>query len=81
MWAMPSNDAAVQGLYEALKPKLRQPKRIAEVADTVAETYTAVFIPGGHGAMIGLPESEALGRLLRGANAAALPTITLCHGT
>ncbi|MDA3625724.1 protein deglycase HchA [Saccharopolyspora sp. WRP15-2] len=83
LWAMPHEDEAVQATYESLKPKLKQPKKLTEVvADEFGadSDYLAVFIPGGHAAVIGLPESEAVQDTLDWALANDKFIITLCHG-
>jgi molecular chaperone Hsp31 and glyoxalase 3 len=83
LWAMPTEDEAVLSTYEALKPKLKQPKKLADV---VAEDlgpdsdYLAVFIPGGHGAVVGLPAAIAVADTLDWALANDKFIITLCHG-
>ena len=45
-----------------------------------SDSYAAVFIPGGHGVMIGIPEDENVGKILRWAHQNELYTISLCHG-
>ncbi|TDD06332.1 protein deglycase HchA [Saccharopolyspora terrae] len=83
LWAMPHEDEAVQATYESLKAKLKQPKKLTEVvANELGEDsdYLAVFIPGGHAAVIGLPESEAVRDTLDWALANDKFVITLCHG-
>jgi len=45
-----------------------------------SESYAAVFIPGGHGAMIGIPEDRNVGKTLTWAHTNDLFTISLCHG-
>ncbi len=83
LWAMPNEDEAVLGTYEALKPKLKQPKHLTEVVarDLGADSdYLAVFIPGGHGAVVGLPTSEAVEKTLDWALSEDRFIITLCHG-
>jgi D-lactate dehydratase / protein deglycase len=42
--------------------------------------YIAVFIPGGHGAVIGIPRSEEVKQVLKWAMANDKYVITLCHG-
>ena len=80
-WAMPTKDAAVMDLYNDLKPRLEVPRPLAEVLPELdAENYAAVFVPGGHGAMLGIPEDPNVGTLLRRAHEEGLHTITLCHG-
>ncbi|MEU6243162.1 glyoxalase III HchA [Streptomyces sp. NPDC047024] len=83
LWALPEEDEAVMSTYEALKPKLKNPLDLADVvADGLGEDseYLAVFIPGGHGAVVGLPGSEDVTRTLDWALANDKHVITLCHG-
>ncbi|MGA5323010.1 glyoxalase III HchA [Streptomyces seoulensis] len=83
LWAMPEEDKAVMETYEALKPQLKQPMKLSEVvADKLGpeSDYIAVFIPGGHGAVIGLAESEDVTETLDWALANDKYVITLCHG-
>ena len=83
MWAMPTKDAAVMDLYEELRPEFDAPKSLAEIVDGFADrtgSYAAVFVPGGHGAMLGIPEDPNVGTLLRVAHEHQLFTISLCHG-
>ena len=42
--------------------------------------YAAVFIPGGHGAMLGLPDNADLGKVLHWAHKHNLHTLAICHG-
>ena len=83
MWAMPTKDAAVMGLYDELKPRFERPTSLAEYVerlDDEAAHIAAVFIPGGHGAMLGLPTDPNVGTLLRWAHTNERYTISLCHG-
>jgi len=83
MWAMPRKDAHVTGLYEELRQSFQTPRPLHDVLDTFGEemeSYSAVFVPGGHGAMLGIPEDPNVGKLLRLAHEHGLFTISLCHG-
>jgi molecular chaperone Hsp31 and glyoxalase 3 len=83
MWAFPEKDVHVKAIYEELKSSFEQPKNLAGfINDTLtdAESYAAVFVPGGHGAMIGIPEDENVGQVLTWAHENDLFTISLCHG-
>ncbi|UVO12762.1 protein deglycase HchA [Mycobacterium sp. SVM_VP21] len=83
LWAMPREDEAVLSTYEALKPKLKAPKNLSEVVakDLGPDSdYIAVFIPGGHAAVVGLPSSPAVGQTLDWALSNDKFIITLCHG-
>lgn len=83
MWAMPTEDAAVMGLYNELKPRLEHPRSLADLVEHLDDeegSIAAVFVPGGHGAMLGLPEDPNVGTLLRWAHVSERFTISLCHG-
>ena len=83
MWAMPRGDTEVVGIYEALKSSFEHPRRLQDVVDGFLdeiESYSAVFVPGGHGAMLGIPEDPNVGKILRWAHEHDLFTISLCHG-
>ena len=83
MWAMPTKDPAVMNLYQSLKTHLDEPKSLIEVVKALPDnpgSYAALFVPGGHGAMLGIPEDRNVGRILRWANAQDLFTISICHG-
>ncbi len=83
MWAMPRKDEAVMRMYEELKSDFEHPTSlrdvVAEFLDGVG-SYAAVFVPGGHGAMLGIPEDVNVGKVLRWAHENDLFTISLCHG-
>jgi D-lactate dehydratase / protein deglycase len=83
MWAMPTKDAAVMSLYDDLKSRFAHPRSLRDVIDGLsdeADSYAAIFVPGGHGAMLGIPEEPKVGTLLRWAHSQDLCTISLCHG-
>ena len=83
MWAMPTGDAAVMGLYEDLKERFESPTPLADVVRRLPNgeaAYAAVFIPGGHGAMLGIPDDPNVGATLRWAHSKGVHTISLCHG-
>mmetsp|Transcript_7457 Transcript_7457/g.11086 ORF Transcript_7457/g.11086 Transcript_7457/m.11086 type:complete len:283 (+) Transcript_7457:99-947(+) len=78
MWAYPTKDEHVKSLHESVQSMMEKPKKLADIESL--DGYAAIFIPGGHGAMVNLPESVELGRLLHEAHDKSLPTVTLCHG-
>lgn len=83
LWAMPQEDEAVQAFYARYLPKLREPLKLDDVvAQRLGNQsdYLAVFIPGGHGALIGLPGSHAVKAVLDWALARDKHIISLCHG-
>jgi molecular chaperone Hsp31 and glyoxalase 3 len=83
MWAFPEKDQAVQAIYRDYQKQLEQPKSLHDFVQTDMEAqleYIAVFIPGGHGAMLGLPENKDLGKLIHWAEQRGLLMLSICHG-
>jgi len=83
MWAFPENDEHVKAIYEAYKSDFEKPKKLQDFVDnsmTDSASYAAVFVPGGHGAMLGIPEDKNVSKILNWAHQNELFTITLCHG-
>ncbi|MFE6758043.1 glyoxalase III HchA [Streptomyces sp. NPDC057684] len=83
LWAMPQEDKAVLETYEAIKPQLKKPLKLSEVVAGKLgpdSDYIAVFVPGGHGAVIGLAESDDVTETLDWALANDKNIVTLCHG-
>lgn len=81
-WAFPSEDAEVKALYAKYEQKFQQPLKLADVVDTLDKdaNYIAVFVPGGHGALMGLPFSTDMKATLQWAMHNDRYVITLCHG-
>ena len=82
-WAMPREDADIKGLFTKYRDQIKQPKKLADVVrDALGpdSDYIGVFIPGGHGALIGLPESADVKAALEWAQANDKFVISLCHG-
>ena len=83
MWAFPEKDEYVKAIYDEYKTNFKGPKKLQDFIDasTLKPTeYAAIFIPGGHGAMLGIPENKNVGKILNWAHENDLFTITLCHG-
>ena len=83
MWAFPSEDKEVNDIYNAHTSSFEKPLKLADFIEnefTKTEDYAAVFVPGGHGAMIGIPEDRNVGKILNWAHENDLFTISLCHG-
>ena len=83
MWAFPNEDENVKAIYNEYKSSFQQPIKLTDfithsfVSDS---SFAAVFVPGGHGAMIGIPEDRNVAKVLNWAHENDLFTITLCHG-
>tara|TARA_B110000902_G_scaffold82256_1_gene97577 strand:- start:306 stop:1208 length:903 start_codon:yes stop_codon:yes gene_type:complete len=83
MWAFPNEDENVKAIYNEYKSNFDQPKKLTDfITNSFANdsSYAAVFVPGGHGAMIGIPEDRNVAKALTWAHESDLFTITLCHG-
>ena len=83
LWALPLQDAAVSNIIEKYNGQLEKPKSLKDfvAGDMKSDTeYVAIFIAGGHGAMLGLPESQDLKKVLNWAVAKDKFIMALCHG-
>ena len=83
MWAFPEKDEHVKAIYNDLKTSFEKPMKLADFIETSFKdvaSYAAVFVPGGHGAMLGIPEDNNVGKILNWAHENDLFTISLCHG-
>ncbi len=83
MWAFPKQDKHVKSIYATYETAMNTPMSLKDSMQNLVanpEQYAAVFVPGGHGAMIGLPDDGNLGELLLYAHENGIFTITLCHG-
>jgi molecular chaperone Hsp31 and glyoxalase 3 len=83
MWAFPNEDENVKAIYNEYKSNFEQPKKLTDfITNSFVNdsSYAAVFVPGGHGAMIGIPEDRNVAKTLNWAHNSDLFTITLCHG-
>ncbi len=84
MWAMPQKDENVMGIYNHYKVQFENPGSLQNFVDNsidkLATSYGAVFIPGGHGAMLGIPKNENVAKVLRNTHQNNIFTITICHG-
>ena len=82
-WAMPRGDAATMDFRARHEDRLRTP---GSAADFIARgmpdatRVAAVFVPGGHGAMLGLPFDRNIGEVLLWAHGAQRLTLAICHG-
>ena len=83
MWAMPEKDENVMKLYNKYIEKFENPVKLDRILENITSEnspYLGVFIPGGHGAMINLPESSEVKEVLKWAIKENKKIITLCHG-
>lgn len=83
LWALPKEDEAVQGIYRKYTDKLKKPLKLADVIEKNLgddSNYIAVFIPGGHGALNGIPHSRDVKTVLEWAMDKDKYIVSLCHG-
>lgn len=83
MWAMPKEDENVKTIYSEFKEQFEKPKNLSDFVNNSMNgnsDYIAIFIPGGHGAMIGLPENNDLCKLIHWSHEKGLFMLAICHG-
>ncbi|MEG1466437.1 MAG: protein deglycase HchA [Hafnia sp.] len=81
-WAMPHKDEVIMPFFSQYRGKFQTPRRLSDILSGLHEhsEYAAVFIPGGHGALIGLPESSVVADIIRWFMNNERFVISLCHG-
>lgn len=78
-WAFPREDQAIASTWNKLKEQMKQPLRLSDILQE-NRSYAAIFIPGGHGAMLNIPESADVQAALDRALAEDQLIVSLCHG-
>ncbi len=83
-WSVPKKDQAVLEFLAENQTKFDRP---LSLDDLVAgggldqdSPYVALFLPGGHGAMVGLPDDQNVGELVRWVNDSDRYLVAVCHG-
>lgn len=79
---MPREDEAITSLHRPYLDQFHRPKKLSDVVTALGpdSDYVGIFIPGGHGALIGLPGNEDVAATIRWAMANDRYVISLCHG-
>ena len=83
MWALPSEDKVMLDFFNNVaKPKLDNPKSLESILDNSEEleSYVCFFVPGGQGAMLGLPDDQNMDKLLHHIKENDLVLMSVCHG-
>jgi molecular chaperone Hsp31 and glyoxalase 3 len=83
MWAMPKEDENVKTIYSEYKEQFENPNKLSDFVNNSMidnSDYIAIFIPGGHGAMLGLPENNDLNKLIHWSHKKDLFMLAICHG-
>ncbi len=82
-WSAPTDDDAVMGFMAQHRGRFEAPLSLADlVNEGLAQDspYVALFLPGGHGAMVGLPENGDVAHLVRWIASTDRHLIAVCHG-
>jgi len=83
-WSAPKKDKNVMNFLEKHEGKFTNPISIADMVSKgelqESSPYVALFLPGGHGSMVGLPEDEKVGDVIRWIKESDRFMITVCHG-
>lgn len=83
-WSVPIKDQAVLKFRSENQSKFNQPlslkKLVAEKELNQESDYIALFLPGGHGSMVGLPHDENVGELIRWIETSNRYMVAVCHG-
>ena len=83
MWAMPKKDEAVNNIYKKHQSNFECPSSLSDFVQNLIDgesRYIAVYIPGGHGAMLGLPENKDLEKVIRWVHEQDKYMLAICHG-
>jgi molecular chaperone Hsp31 and glyoxalase 3 len=83
MWAFPTKDDHVTRIFNDYATHFNYPGKLQDFIDNSfsdTASYAGVFIPGGHGAMLGIPEDKNVAKVLNWAHQNDIFFITLCHG-
>jgi molecular chaperone Hsp31 and glyoxalase 3 len=83
-WSAPSKDEAVLGFLAKHRAAFDQPLSLRDLISGDAlnddSPYVALFLPGGHGAMVGLPHDPNVGALIRWVEVSDRYLVAVCHG-
>lgn len=83
-WSVPVNDEAVLKFRKTHQAKFDKPLSLKDLIKNNKlndeSNYIALFLPGGHGSMVGLPNDENVGALLRWVKESDRYLVAVCHG-
>lgn len=83
-WSVPKEDTNVLNFMKEHQNKFNRPLSLKKIIkdgglnDT--SPFVAVFIPGGHGSMVGLPHNNDVGKLIKWVKNTDRYIIVVCHG-
>ena len=83
-WSVPVNDEAVIKFRKTHQSKFDKPLSLKELISKNElnddSEYIALFLPGGHGSMVGLPNDANVGGLIRWIKQSDRYLVAVCHG-
>ena len=83
-WSIPKKDKAVLQFMAENKSKFNNPVSVKDLVENGQlnqdSEYVALFLPGGHGSMVGLPDDENVGTLIRWIKDSDRHLVAVCHG-
>lgn len=83
-WSVPVNDGTVLKFRKENQSKFDKPLSLNELVKNnqlnEKSDYIALFLPGGHGSMVGLPDDKNVGKLLRWIETSDRFLVAVCHG-
>lgn len=83
-WSVPAKDLAVQSFRRENQIKFNKPLALNQLINNNElndeSDYIALFLPGGHGSMVGLPEDRNVGKLIRWIKTTDRYLVAVCHG-
>lgn len=83
-WSVPVKDDAVINFRTTHQTKFDYPLSLQKLLDNKElnedSKYIALFLPGGHGSMVSLPEDENVGTLIRWIHGSGRYLVAVCHG-
>jgi len=83
MWAIPEEDKHVMGVYADYKQQFENPGSLSDFVQNSmhdSSDYIAVYLPGGHGAMLGLPDNQDLNKVIHWSHDNDMHMLSICHG-
>lgn len=83
-WSVPVKDQAVLKFRKEHQTKFDKPLSLKKLVESNelkdGSDYIALFLPGGHGAMVGLPSDGNVGKLIRWIETSGRYLVAVCHG-
>lgn len=83
-WSVPVKDQAVLKFRKENQSKFDKPLSLEKLIKSHElnneSDYIALFLPGGHGSMVGLPDDKNVGTLLRWIKESGRYLVAVCHG-